>query len=394
MKMNKSELKEQVVNLSIKIDSLMKENLTLQEDKRGLSQDVSLLGKTNEKNNFEIIRLTNLNRNYIKKQVENDSIVSENDKLIYSLNQKIKALNDSISNLKITSIDDYSSNNPNKNDFLNNYFFNQVPLNNNNFELVLSKIIYLSIGKNQNIDYNQNEKDEVGFFRGIKNDGSTDYDEIDYNLVNRYNYNFNFRHDIPELLEPNQFTYYRVKPNVLLSSGTTINDYLILGKSDFFNLKLPKIEILKNKLFTFKYFNGDEESFLFNVKILPESQNNQRKIMQLELANEEVKADGTNNTAKDIVWRFYAIENECYLALSHSQLWRIDLKLNDLGNGLEVISKDNQINYINNFRNDNYYSYKTTGDGMFLSRNKDIFMSEANYVNPMDLIYLFKLKQL
>lgn len=232
MKMNKSELKEQVVNLSIKIDSLMKENLALQEVKRGLSQDISLLGKTNEKNNFEIIRLTNLNRNYIKKQVENDSIVSENDKLIYSLNQKIKALNDSISNLKTTSINDYSSNNFIKNDFLNNYYFNQVPLNNNNFELVLSKIIYLSIGENRDINY-ENQKDEVGFFRGKTNDGSIGY---------YYSYDLNYRHDIPELLEPNQFTYYRVKPNVLLSSGTTINDYLISGKSDFINLKLPKLK--------------------------------------------------------------------------------------------------------------------------------------------------------
>ena len=57
----------------------------------------------------------------------------------------------------------------------------------------------------------------------------------------------------------------------------------------------------------------------FNVKqIESEDNNNQRKILQIELANEEVKADGSNNTAKDIVWRFFAIENECYVAITGS----------------------------------------------------------------------------
>jgi hypothetical protein len=111
---------------------------------------------------------------------------------------------------------------------------------------------------------------------------------------------------------------------------------------------------------------------LFNVKqTQSEDNNNQRKILQIELANEEVEADGSNNTAKDIVWRFFAIENECYLALTLGQLNRLNLKL---------------------FSDDYYYEYAKTGEGIYLSRNKDLFMDGSYYIDPREIIYLFKLK--
>ena len=178
----------------------------------------------------------------------------------------------------------------------------------------------------------------------------------------------------------------------MMTSGTNINNYVISKNSDYFNSKLPKIEVLKNKLFTIKYNNGSEESFLFNVKqIESEDNNNQRKILQIELANEEVKADGSNNTAKDIVWRFFAIENECYLALTLGQLNRLNLKLISVKEGLEVYGQANERNRFET-RFDSYYKNKTTGEGIYLSRNKDLFMDSSRYIDPKDIIYLFKLK--
>ena len=146
------------------------------------------------------------------------------------------------------------------------------------------------------------------------------------------------------------------------------------------------------KLLTIKYNDGSEESFLFNLKqIESKDNNNQRKILQIELANEEVKEDGYNNTAKDIVWRFFAIENECYLALTLDQLNRLKLKLISVNEGLEAFGhNNNEIRFINNF--DSYYKYTTTGKGIYLSRNKDMFMDVSNYINPDEIIYLFKLK--
>jgi hypothetical protein len=197
---------------------------------------------------------------------------------------------------------------------------------------------------------------------------------------------------LPEILEANAFTYWGVKPNVMITDGTNFNNYVISKNSDYFNSKLPKIEVLKNKLFTIKYNDGSEESFLFNVKqIESEDNNNQRKILQIELANEEVKADGSNNTAKDIVWRFFAIENECYLALTLGQLNRLNLKLISVDKGLEAYSETRQtIDFTSDYRSN--YKYTTTGEGLYLSRNKDLFMDSSKYINPEKIIYLFKLK--
>jgi hypothetical protein len=41
---------------------------------------------------------------------------------------------------------------------------------------------------------------------------------------------------------------------------------------------------------------------------------------------------------------------------------------------------------------DSDYRQTTTGNGVYLSRKKDPFMKEALYVEPDQLIYLFKFK--
>lgn len=354
-KMNKSELKEHTVILTNKIDSLKNENINLQESISKLSTNSSLLEQKNKTNEVEISRINEL---ILKNENERKLIISENKIEISKLNEIIKTLKDSISSVQSTSNVVSTSTTFNSNDFLNKYFFDQIPLPNNSFSLVLSKLVYGDIRSDDR-------------YRGY-----------DKRSVKR----------LPEILEANAFTYWGVKPNVMITDDNNFDNYVISKDSDYFNSKLPKIEILKNKLFTIKYNDGSEESFLFNVKQMEsEDNNNQRKILQIELANEEVKEDGSNNTARDIVWRFFAIENECYLALTLGQLNRLNVKLISVNKGLEIYSQSSQRNHFVT-RFDRYDKYTTTGEGIYLSRNKDLFMDNSKFINPEEIIYLFKLK--
>ncbi len=337
-KMNKSELREHIVILTTKIDSLKNANFYLEQS---ISVEISI--------KKELI---------LKNENERKRIISENKIAISKLNEIITTLKNSISSVQTSSNVVSTSTTFNRNDFLNKYYFDQIPLPNNSFSLVLSKLVY---GDKSSANY-------IG------------YDEDYQGAVRR----------LPEILDANAFTYWEVKPNFSLGGGSRPENDIISKNIDYFNSKLPKIEVLKNKLFTIKYNDGSEESFLFNVKqIESDDNNNQRKILQIELANEEVKADGSNNTAKDIVWRFFAIENECYLALTFGQLIRLNLNLISVKRGIEVFSKTNQTIYMEysnlGYRNSNR-------EGIFLSRNKDLFMASSNYINPKEIIYLFKLK--
>ena len=375
--MNKSELREQVVNLITKIDSLKAENKKCQDLFIKLTENLSQLeqrssqlenkfksneleiGKLNKiisENELEIGKLNKIISDY---EVEKKRIISSNQIEISKLNKKLLVLQDSIQGIQsVVSYD--TSVSVNTNDFLNQYYFNQIPLPNNSFSLILSKLVYGSEQSDERYNYNDDE-----------NKGA----------VIR----------IPEILDANSFTYWSVKPNTPISPWE-FNKFLLPKNSDYFNTRLPKIEILKNKLFTLKYIDGKEESFLFNVKkFVSKRGDNQRKVLQIELANEQVKDDGSNDTSRDIVWRFFAIENECYLALTAEQLNRLDLKLTPVNNGIEIFDEDSKTRFVNQsyYSNDNR---RTTGQGIYLSRNKDIFMSESRYVDPDEVIYLFKLK--
>ena len=59
-KMKKSQLKEHILDLSTKIDSLKDVNYMLEESKDSLLLNVSLLVSTNDMNEIEISRLNNL----------------------------------------------------------------------------------------------------------------------------------------------------------------------------------------------------------------------------------------------------------------------------------------------------------------------------------------------
>jgi hypothetical protein len=392
-KMNKSQLREYIYILTTEIDYFKNENIKLQDSISILSINSLLLEQNNKTNQVEISRINEL---IVKNEIERKKIISANIIAISKLNETILTLKDSISDIQSSnqnkisklnkiiltlkdSVSSVRSSNQNeieisklnetiltlrdsissvrsssnvfststtynRSDFLNSYYFDQIPLPNNSFSLKLSKLVY---------------GDKI-------NDNDNGYYDNNQGVVKR----------LPEILDPNAFTYWGLSPNAKIREGSNWTNYLIPKNSDYLNSKLPKIEILKNKLFTIKYNNGIEESFLFNVKqIIPEDNNNQRSVLQIELANEEVKADGSNNTAKDIIWRFFAIENECYLALTLEQLERLNLKL-----------------YHTRWDDGYNYEYITTGEEICLSRNKDMFMDGSNYIDPREIIYLFKLK--
>jgi len=428
--MNKSKLKEHVLGLSTQIDSLKDVNYMLEDSKDSLLLNVSLLASANDMNEIEIARLNNVvlknkqeivrlqsvydiqitslnetisdnqaslvNRQdsisrlqealleYQDSSVNNqdtivqlqaallgyqDSSVNNQDTIVQLQNaildcqNSIVQLQESVLNSEdlIVQLQDSLSNSQTttttSNDFLNNYFFDQIPLPNNSFQLVLSKIVFGDRQINNRDDYYDDDK----------NKGSVLH--------------------LPETLDGNAFSYWSVKPNVMLTDNSKFNDYIILKNKDYFDSNLPQIEILKNKLFTIIYNDDTEESFLFNVK--ESNPNNQRNTLKIDLANEGVE----NNTANDIVWRMFAIENECYLALTYIQLNRLKLNLYSYNEGIETSKSDNSyIQFTRDFSS--YYSRKTTGNGIYISRNIDSYMNTSEYIKPENLIFLLKLKEL
>jgi hypothetical protein len=367
-KMSKNELREAIEKMSYKCDSLKMVCDNLENAKYKLVELSDALEEKNSKNTQELARLNKLIEANQKERAQKDA---ETKELIAKLNNMISIQKDSLLNIQSYTEPAPQSNTINKNDFLNSYFFDQAPLNNNSFEFVLTKVIFGRIfADNRNYYYDDdNYKGAVG--------------------------------SLPEILDPADLTFWGVKPNIDITQGSSFNDFIVYKKSEYLNSKFPKIEVLKNKLFTLKYPNGTEESFLFNVKDYnSDGSNNQRKVLQIELANEEVKDDGSNNTARDIVWRIFAIGNECYIALSASQTSRLGVQILDATKGVEFFdSRDNRNNRVfsNNFGStNNYYrrdeSIVSTGNGIYVGRNKDSFMEKGLYINPENLIFLFKLR--
>ena len=74
-KMNKSELREHIVILTTKIDSLKNENINLQDSISKLSTNSSLLEQKNKTNEVEISRINEL---ILKNENERNRIISEN----------------------------------------------------------------------------------------------------------------------------------------------------------------------------------------------------------------------------------------------------------------------------------------------------------------------------
>jgi hypothetical protein len=353
-KMNKNELRDYALVLVGKIDSLNTQISSLQETGKQLSAALAISEQKNVTNLSEIQKLSNL---IVKTQKELERVQTEKDAVITTLNKDVLLLKDSISTLQQSFLSAASGTPNDPNDFLNSYFKKPFPLENNSFSLVLSKVIF-----------------------GSSNSSNSDYYDQDNEIKS-----------LPEILPAEAFTYWGVKPKVKIINGTDFNDFVVAQPLAYYNARLPKIQIYKNKLLTIVNKDASEESFLFTVNGLDsENRNNQRGFVQFNLVSEEANTDEDYDKAKNLTWRFFAVENEVYLALNYAQLSRINSELQEVGS-IEAYSEYyERVVMASEFDSD--YRQTTTGKGVYLSRKQDNFMPESLYVNPNQLIFLFKLK--
>jgi hypothetical protein len=353
-KMNKNELRDYALVLVGKIDSLNTQISSLQETGKQLSAALAISEQKNVTNLSEIQKLSNL---IVKTQKELERVQTEKDAVITTLNKDVLLLKDSISTLQQSFLSAASGTPNDPNDFLNSYFKKPFPLENNSFSLVLSKVIF-----------------------GSSNSSNSDYYDRDNEIKS-----------LPEILPAEAFTYWGVKPKVKIINGTDFNDFVVAQPLAYYNARLPKIQIYKNKLLTIVNKDASEESFLFTVNGLDsDNRNNQRGFVQFNLVSEEANTDEDYDKAKNLTWRFFAVENEVYLALNYTQLSRINSELQEVGS-IEAYSEYyERVVMASEFDSD--YRQTTTGKGVYLSRKQDNFMPESLYVDPNDLIFLFKLK--
>lgn len=289
------------------------------------------LKNTEEKNTLNLEEIQNLN-NLIKQTKEKAEI------LLLEKEKEIQTLKDSNLNLQQSLRINSTIKISDSTDFLNTYYFKPFSLENHSFSLVLSKVI---LGNN-----------------------------------------------VPEILPANAFTYWGVKPNEKLKDDTNFIDIIFPQSLDYFNSKLPNIEFLKNKLITIINKTGKEESFIFFIS--KESNNNGRDIFQFDLTSQD---NNNERNSGNLIWRFYAIENEVYLGLNYDQLSRFNSELKFAKLGVEAYSESSQkVGMAQSFNSS--YRQTTTGNGVYLSRKKDIFMPEEPYINPTasNIVFLFKLK--
>ncbi|MFD3407194.1 hypothetical protein SKC37_00870 [Aquirufa sp. HETE-83D] len=260
-------------------------------------------------------------------------------------------------------------------DFLNSYFENQTPINNNTFSFSLSKVV---------LGQKVFSKESSPVSRG--------------EVLN-----------LTEFLDVSSLSYYGISPNIKFNSSIKFEQILKKKNFDWFIAKMPKLEILKNKLVTLTYSDGESESFLYNVTKLgsSEAKSNFRSALQIELATEDINNNRENTKKGDIIWRVVVLENEAYLALSGIQLNRLHLDLFDAGGipensyytpgsmkGIQAEQiYEKKISTIS--LNDMKYAtnYISTGVGTYLARNQDKFMDGNYFLNPSEMVFLFKLNQ-
>jgi hypothetical protein len=358
--MNKKELRDLFVKTQLKNDSLVKLVNDVQATHNFLQSKLISLENEKAAQEKRLTALDNERKLVIEKldinEINNKNLISENTKLkneIEITKRRITAINDSLSFL-----------NKNNSDFLNNYFRNTMPLNNNNFMLRLDKVM-------------------------IGNDNSAAYigeNKINYLIYESGPYE-KTKQFIPEVIPNYQFRMYGTK-SILLKDAPSAKDALTLLDIKNIGEYLPKIEIIKNKLITLTYADGSEENFLYNIG--KGNDNSYRQTLQMELATEVVESDNSENKNKDIIWKLYMLEDECYLAMNVYQLKRIKFPIHDLTQGVEL----REGGFFNHFRADGYngaYDEMSSGNGFYFERVKDAFMENDQFVNPSNMVFLFKL---
>ncbi len=83
----------------------------------------------------------------------------------------------------------------------------------------------------------------------------------------------------------------------------------------------------------------------------------------------------------------------CYLALSKKQLERLKVRLFSSNEGVLLVTSDGEEELVSQ-QNFNYHEErKTSGNGLYIGRDKDPFMDSGYFIDPNNMIFLFKLKQ-
>jgi hypothetical protein len=350
--LNKKELKNELTKCQSSSDSLANQNRIISKEKQLIESKINEL--ENELKNAK----TSLNT-VIESNKDNQNRFSSINDSLSSCTKTKQMLLDSIAVLKkqLNNLIGESSTATVSPDFLNRYFQTPIALNNNSFKFSL-KGLYL-VNSDNNDYYNRNSS-------------------LSY---------------IPELITTDKLSFYGQKPYLDISSIDSAEEALTKVDLNYVNSFLPRIEILKNKLVTLKYIDSSEANYLLNLK--QGSENNYRKTIQIELASEDVKNDGTKYSDRDIIWKIFVLNNECYLALTYNQLRNIKYPLFNIEKGLIFESPArNDIRQLNNSRNSyNYYNYQNyyTSYGLYIQRKKDTYMSKSHFINPESAIFLFKL---
>ncbi len=346
-------LGDNILELSNQRDSLDKKQISCVIKLNEIQQEnTSYAAKLNKVQKENISYVDQLN----KVQKENTSYVDQLNKI----QQELKRKNDSINQLQL-ELKALTSNNLanetsestsalSKADFLNNYVVNHQPLNNNTFSFQLAKIIT---------------------YHGRINEG------------------------IPSILDKDNFyiMYIPEGKNITVETAKTLVSKKPIS---LLNSRMPQIEVLKNKLVTIKYKNGDEESLLYNYQSTKNTANEQRRIT---LASETVR-----NQSKDIVWAICEINGESYIHLSHSQLKRLKIPLD--GN-IDQVDYTYRVMTYDNGGFDSFSSYTDLGklpyssvggrrecrtkEQLWLTLKKNNWVDVDKKIDARYCTYLFKL---
>ena len=282
-----------------------------------------------------------------------DKLKKHQDTLIFLQNQldniRIEQSYNSKSNITVDET----------NDFLNSYYSNLQPLNNNSFTFKLDKIITYG-DKNY---YRNNSY----YLEGIRPPNIINVDEF-------------YIAYIPEGINLEEVNWNSLKRKKSIS---------------LFNSFMPKIDILKNKLLTLEN-NNSEEDFMFNIS---KSENSIDENICIQLATERV-----NDNSKDIFWPLRKINNETYIVLNFGMLERIGvtfLKKDDFNRvkyqyyntDREKYSSTSSTNIESLPLKDNdYYDYSSI-EAYWLVRKKNNFSKTDIGVDPRKCLFLFKLNE-
>jgi hypothetical protein len=194
---------------------------------------------------------------------------------------------------------------------------------------------------------------------------------------------------VPELLGPEKVEFATPIPALTLNVGRTWAQLFKAKSAEEFSAALPTIEVLRNKLVTLTYADGQTESLLFNTEVPAEETNNRRQFVRILLADEIV-----GETDRDMEWRVFWVGEEAYIAMNATQLVRLRVRLSPAGTQVHArrAGQDGGDDWREAFQVPGYDTdWRTVGDDWFLYRKRDDHMTGSWWLPPQGLTFLFKL---